>query len=203
MNTTSSEEPEEAPRAGVVRRGVPSARHAAAGALRLLRSRTRPLVAALLTMCALLAVLSVLGMVVGWWRMDVVLSGSMSPTMRPGDVVVAVQEPDSQVQVGQVLAFHPPNDPQIVVVHRVVQVIHRQGKVAIRTQGDSNNAPDQWTAWLQGSSAWRVTWVMPAVGYVAIDATYPWVRILALVVIVLVLMEEGLRRIWFHAARGA
>jgi predicted ribosomally synthesized peptide with SipW-like signal peptide len=104
----------------------------------------------------------------------------MAPTLRPGDVILAVSEPDSQVSAGQVLAFHPPYDPSIVVVHRIIQVVHHGNKVEIRTQGDDNNAPDQWTAVLEGTSAWRVSWVLPSAGYVAIWATYPWIHLLAL-----------------------
>jgi signal peptidase I len=53
-------------------------------------------------------VLAIVGTAVNWCRLDVVLSGSMAPTLRPGDVILAVSEPDSEVSVGQVLAFYPP-----------------------------------------------------------------------------------------------
>jgi signal peptidase len=153
-------------------------------------------VEALLLVCVGLAVLVILGTAFNWCRLDVVLSGSMEPALRPGDVILAVSEPDSQVSVGQVLAFHPPSDPNIVVVHRVVKVVHHGSKVEIRTQGDDNNAPDAWTAVLQGTSAWRVSWVLPSAGYVAIWATYPWIHLLALLVVIGIVVWEVLRRVW-------
>jgi signal peptidase len=161
-----------------------------------LRSRARVGVEALLLVCVGLAVLVILGTAFNWCRLDVVLSGSMEPALRPGDVILAVSEPDSQVSVGQVLAFHPPSDPNIVVVHRVVKVVHHGSKVEIRTQGDDNNAPDAWTAVLQGTSAWRVSWVLPSAGYVAIWATYPWIHLLALLVVIGIVVWEVLRRVW-------
>jgi signal peptidase len=116
--------------------------------------------------------------------------------MRPGDVFLALSEPDSQVSAGQVLAFHPPSQPNIVVVHRVIQVIHRGNQVEIRTQGDDNNAPDAWTAVLEGDSAWRVSWVLPSAGYVVIWTTCAWVRIVALTILVGIVVGEVLARVW-------
>jgi signal peptidase I len=161
-----------------------------------LRSRARVGVEALLLVCVGLAVLVILGTAFNWCRLDVVLSGSMEPALRPGDVILAVSEPDSQVSVGQVLAFHPPSDPNIVVVHRVVKVVDHGSKVEIQTQGDDNNAPDAWTAVLQGTSAWRVSWVLPSAGYVAIWATYPWIHLLALLLVIGIVVWEVLRRVW-------
>ena len=163
---------------------------------RYLRSRARVGADALLLVCVGLAALAIIGTAFNWCRLDVVLSGSMEPALRPGDVILAVSEPDSQVSVGQVLAFHPPSDPNIVVVHRVVKVVHHGSKVEIRTQGDDNNAPDAWTAVLQGTSAWRVSWVLPSAGYVAIWATYPWIHLLALLVVIGIVVWEVLRRVW-------
>jgi signal peptidase len=163
---------------------------------RYLRSRASRIAEGTLLVFAGIAVLAVLGMACNWWRLDIVLSGSMAPTLQPGAVIVAVAEPDSQVSAGQVLAFHPPSDSKIVVVHRVIQVIHHGNEVAIRTQGDDNNAADTWTAVLQGTSAWRVSWAMPGVGYVAIWATQVWLRILALLSLVGILAWVALAHIW-------
>jgi signal peptidase I len=161
-----------------------------------LRSRARVGIEALLLVCVGLAALVILGTAFNWCRLDVVLSGSMAPTLGPGDVILAVSEPDSQVSAGQVLAFHPPSDPNIVVVHRVIQVIRHDNQVEIRTQGDGNNAPDVWTAILQGTSAWRVSWVLPSAGYVAIWVTYPWIHLLALLLVIGIVVWEVLRRVW-------
>jgi signal peptidase len=161
-----------------------------------LRSRARVAGEGLLLVCLGLAVLAVVGTAFNWCRLDVVLSGSMAPTLRPGDVILAVSERDSQVSAGQVLAFHPPSDPNIVVVHRVIQVIRHDNKVEIRTQGDDNNAPDQWTAVLEGTSAWRVSWVLPSAGYVGIWVTYPWIHLLALLLVIGIVVWEVLRRVW-------
>jgi signal peptidase len=192
---------------GPVERGEPSG-HAPASSIVLtatswiaqgagfIRSRACRIGGALLLVCAGLAVLAVLGTAFNWCRVDVVLSGSMAPTMRPGDVILALSEPDSQVSAGQVLAFHPPAQPDIVVVHRVIQVVRHGNKVEIRTQGDDNNAPDAWTAVLLGNSAWRVSWVLPSAGYLVIWATYAWVRLVALTILVLLVVWEVLARVW-------
>jgi hypothetical protein len=78
----------------------------------------------------------------------------------------------------------------------VIQVIRHGDKVEIRTQGDDNNAPDAWTAVLLGNSAWRVSWVLPSAGYLVIWATYAWVRLVALTILVLLVVWEVLARVW-------
>jgi len=172
-----------------------------AAALRYVRTRARLVAEEALLVLAAISVLAVLGMACNWWRYDVVLSGSMAPAMPPGAVVLAQSEPDTQVTVGQVLAFHPPSDPNILVTHRVIKVIHVGGKVEIRTQGDANNAPDQWTAVLQGGTAWHVTYVVPGLGYLAIWATVAWVRIVALLTMIGILAGVALARIWREEPR--
>lgn len=107
----------------------------------------------------LMAVL-VFPQIVGASGSYVVLSGSMSPTIHAGDVVVArhvetaeieagdVAEETSAgsqtgVQSGDVIVFeresgaHPDR-----TTHRVVNVVHRDGGVFFRTKGDANENAD-------------------------------------------------------------
>ena len=196
MKAEVPREGDEAAENGPVRVAVSTATAPTRRGARHLGSRVHVAVEALVLVCLGLAVLVVVGTAFDWCQLDVVLSGSMAPTLRPGDVLLAVSEPDSQVSAGQVLAFHPPYDPSIVVVHRIIQVVHHGDKVEIRTQGDDNNTPDQWTAILEGKSAWKVSWVLPSAGFVAIWATYPWIHLLALLVVIGIVVWEALRRVW-------
>lgn len=72
----------------------------------------------------------------------VVVSGSMSPTIEAGDVVfVAATAPDA-VETGDVLAFDRVRGDDRRTVHRVVEVVDRDGQRYFRTQGDANEEPD-------------------------------------------------------------
>jgi signal peptidase I len=72
------------------------------------------------------------------WRAEAVLSGSMSPRVQPGDVVLVSAVPATEIKPGQVIAFRDPAMPR-VLVHRVVAVLPDGD---LRTKGDANAAPD-------------------------------------------------------------
>ena len=74
------------------------------------------------------------------------LSGSMSPVIRTGDLIVddpvtAVQA--QHLQVGQVVSFREAAGSTAVITHRIVAVRHGAGgQVSYVTKGDANNAAD-------------------------------------------------------------
>jgi signal peptidase len=74
------------------------------------------------------------------YRMYVVHTGSMTPTYRPGDIVVDRPNP-STYTAGEVITFRHSDLSSDVVTHRVVSV-NAQG---IHTKGDANATPDAWT----------------------------------------------------------
>jgi signal peptidase I len=116
-----------------------------------------------------LAVLGLLSVTVGprllHYRTATMLTASMAPRIRPGDVIIDTPLPLSDVRVGQVLTYHIPVDDHRVVSHRVIEVQRpRPGIVNIRTRGDANTADDPWTATLEGGAVWQVRAVVPKAG---------------------------------------
>jgi signal peptidase I len=116
------------------------------------------------------AVLAFLGLAVGphllGYRTMTMLTGSMAPGIDPGDVVVSTPLDIHDVEVGMVITYHIPIDDHRVVTHRVIDVEHGpDGQVAVRTQGDANNAPDPWTAVLRGDTAYQMVTVVPELGH--------------------------------------
>lgn len=74
----------------------------------------------------------------------VVLSGSMSPTIQAGDVVVSQSVDTNSVEQGDVIIFERPasdSNPDRTT-HRVVNVVHRDDGLYFRTKGDANEQPD-------------------------------------------------------------
>ena len=94
------------------------------------------------------------------------LSGSMSPQIRTGDLVVDVAEPAAAVRPGQVLSFKAPTAGHPVTTHRVISVERRDGKTLIRTRGDANPNADPWLARVDDDTVWRVRAVVPVLGAV-------------------------------------
>ncbi len=116
------------------------------------------------------AVLAFLGLAVGPhvfdYRTMTMLTGSMAPSIDPGDVVISTPLDVEDVTEGMVITYHIPIDDHRVVTHRVIDVQHSpDGQVTVHTQGDANNTPDPWTAVLRGDTAYQVQAVVPELGH--------------------------------------
>lgn len=71
-----------------------------------------------------------------------VLSGSMTPAIRTGDLVIDSPVTANQarhLRTGQIISFRQGRD---VFTHRIHRVEHIGGQIAYQTKGDANNAPD-------------------------------------------------------------
>jgi len=102
----------------------------------------------------------------GLYRPVTVLTGSMRPTFAPGDMIIVRPEPLRDIRVGQVISYQVPVGAHQVETHRVLKLLRGGAHPIVRTQGDANNAPDPWVARLNGSTAWRLSVVIPYGGYV-------------------------------------
>src|SRR4051794_590725 len=111
------------------------------------------------------AVLAVGPHVLGYRTMTM-LTGSMSPQIDPGDVVISTPLSVHDVTEGMVISYHIPIDDHRVVTHRVVSVEQGdEGTVTVQTKGDANTTVDPWKATLQGDTAYQVRAVIPEVGH--------------------------------------
>jgi len=72
-------------------------------------------------------------------RAAVVLSGSMEPTIRPGDVVVFAPTDARELDRGQVILFPDPSRPGRLLTHRIDAPLPDG---AYRTKGDANASAD-------------------------------------------------------------
>lgn len=84
------------------------------------------------------------------YQTSTMLTGSMSPLINPGDVVVSVPTPSSELKVGDIITYGIPVHDQRIETHRVIEITRNEnGTTAVRTKGDANNGADPWTATLQ------------------------------------------------------
>lgn len=73
----------------------------------------------------------------------VVLTDSMFPTIKSGDLIIVSTRDPKEVNVGDVIAFFDPQSANnSVVTHRVVEISTENGERCFITQGDANNSPD-------------------------------------------------------------
>lgn len=98
-----------------------------------------------------------------------VLTGSMEPALRPGDIVVVV--PQEVYRVGDVVTFQPEAGDPTLITHRIIAVTNSGYGATFTTQGDANGAPDDpiVPAQIMGRVAYRVPFVGHAVTFVQND----------------------------------
>jgi signal peptidase len=149
----------------------------------------------------LLIAVVIVGMVLGLWRFVVIDTGSMRPTLNPGDVAILTSEPTANLHRGQIVAFHPPGEPSLTVAHRAVSVEHTKHGVIFQTQGDANNARDQWRAHIVGNIVWHEAFRLPKFGYLAVWSQQRLVRFGLLAIIVILILSMQLGWIWRPTSR--
>jgi signal peptidase len=132
----------------------------------------------------------------GLYRPETVLSNSMKPYFGAGDLVIVTPEPVRDVRAGQVISIKIPTGDHHVQTHRVVQVVRGGAHPLIRTKGDANNARDDWTARLDGSTAWQVRLVVPKLGWLIVWLRDPLIRYFAVFLAPALFALLVLRRIW-------
>src|SRR3954449_5659443 len=133
----------------------------------LLAGTTRWFVRGLVVVAALAFAVLAVGPHVFGYRTMTMLTGSMSPQIDPGDVVLSTPLDVQDVTEGMVVSYHIPIDDHRVITHRVVSVEHgADGGVTVQTKGDANDAVDPWRATLQGDTAYQVRAVIPELGHV-------------------------------------
>lgn len=89
----------------------------------------------------------------------VVLSGSMAPELDPGDVVFVDAVDPLGLQVGDVVTYRAPHEPDVLVTHRVIEILTDGDRVRYRTQGDANEDPDPFVVhpeMVVGTHAWTL-----------------------------------------------
>lgn len=76
----------------------------------------------------------------------IVLTDSMYPEIKSGDIIICKDISPEDVKVGDVISFFDPEDKNgvAVVTHRVIEIItDDDGELYFRTKGDNNNANDK------------------------------------------------------------
>jgi len=106
-----------------------------------------------------------LPMVLGW-STHALISGSMSPQVRVGDVVVSAPVDTDTLEVGNVIVFEDPAHEGRVVSHRIKEITEDGSFV---TKGDANTSTDLMPVPAEnvlGAARLRVPWIgWPAVWF--------------------------------------
>jgi len=95
----------------------------------------------------------------------IVRSSSMEPAMRAGALAVMLPVDAEDVKVGDVIAFEPPWDPDVVVSHRVIGVRYN-GELSFDTKGDASEDSDPYYVPARNVHG-KMVFSIPYLGYAA------------------------------------
>jgi len=128
-------------------------------------------------------------------RSFTVRSGSMTPAIETGDVLVTEPISPLAAKVGDIVTFRDPEGSGKLFSHRVQSVRPAGDDVHFVTRGDANTATEHWNV-PAGGSVGKVVYRIPKIGYALVwTGTIP-ARIALIAIPALLLCCTGLARIW-------
>ena len=110
-----------------------------------------------------------------------ILTQSMYPTIKAGDVVVTYREPEDKYNTGDIITFISDTNGGITITHRVKEIYSINDAFSYRTQGDNNNTPDNEI--VPGSNVFgRVVLKIPKIGYIQqfLSSMMGWVVVIVI-----------------------
>jgi signal peptidase len=96
---------------------------------------------------------------------SVIVSGSMNPYMKVGDVAIVGKISAVSIEVGDVIEFR--RSDQTRVLHRVIAISEAGGMRVFETKGDANNDPDT-NLVAPENVVGRMVGLVPKIGWVSI-----------------------------------
>ena len=120
----------------------------------------------------------------------------MVPTLNVGDIILVSGIDPHQVTVGTIVIFHSPNNYDLPIVHRVIEIINEGGSIFFRTKGDHNPGPDGWRVPSQNLMGVYVA-KLPYVGILSLQLRGPLGITLIVLLVALIIVIE------YNESKGA
>ena len=74
----------------------------------------------------------------------IVLTDSMYPDIKSGDLIICKTIDAEEVEIGDVMSFYDPaSNGSAVVTHKVIDIINEDGSISFKTKGINNNTEDR------------------------------------------------------------
>lgn len=129
------------------------------------------------------------------YRLFTVLSGSMSPTLNPGSVVLTAPADVSRLRQGDIITFKVVGTG--LITHRIVMVKKECRRASFITRGDANKSVDE-NPVSPDQIVGRVIFSLPYLGYLSAFAQTKtgFLTLIVLPALLLILVE--LRNVWVY-----
>ena len=117
----------------------------------------------------------------------VIISGSMQPELKIGDIVVVKKITQEELKVGDIISFR---HGQSVITHRISRIIEEDGERKYITKGDFNNAEDSESVTYNNIEG-KVIRSVPQFGKIALMLQDKIVIIFLIIVLYIYLVYSG------------
>ncbi|WP_316245020.1 signal peptidase I SipW [Gracilibacillus massiliensis] len=128
-------------------------------------------------------------------QLKVVLSGSMEPTFQTGSIIAVDEYSDNTtLKNGDVITFV--NEDEVLVTHRIIDIVESGEHTLYETKGDNNNAADNELVQQENVVAVYTGFTIPLVGYAVDYIQTPIGSALLLIIPGLMLVGYGIVTVW-------
>ena len=124
-----------------------------------------------------------------------VVSGSMSPALEMGDLLIIQGVTPENIREGDIIMFTPPAEyGNASNIHRVTRIQKDNGTLLFKTKGDANDSEDPY--WIPDSRVHGLPiYRIPYMGYLILYPTIPIMITMAVIIIILAWPEKSKRRL--------
>jgi signal peptidase I len=122
----------------------------------------------------------------------VVLTGSMAPEINPGDVIIGKGVNAKNIRIGDIITYKISDE--MLITHRVIEVVDKQGRQAFKTKGDANNVDDN-NLITEEQLVGRYSFRIPYAGYVSNFARSTYGFVLLILVPIALLIYDQLKNV--------
>lgn len=147
---------------------------------------------AFIVVIAVLLIISVLP-ITGNIKFMIVQSGSMSPEIKTGSIVMT--KPFSEYKVGDIITFGTYSKTKAPTTHRIFDIKVNDGVPVYITKGDANNAPDQKEV-SEREIIGKILIDIPYLGYVVHAVRQPIGFIAVLIIPAAIIVGDEIRKIY-------
>jgi len=129
----------------------------------------------------------------GNYQILVVQSGSMSPAIKMGSMVIV--KPAESYAVNDVITFGEMGKDKTPITHRIHDIRVQEGESIYITKGDANDSPDQRE--ISGNKViGKVLFDISYLGYAVDTAKKPWGFVALIIIPALLIISDEIRKIW-------
>jgi signal peptidase len=136
--------------------------------------------------------------ITGNYKVKIVMSGSMEPTIPTGSVVVIV--PQKSYTIEDIITFGKDTKKEVPTTHRIVEMRAQEGKYVYKTKGDANKTADMKEV-PEDTVIGKLIFSIPLLGFVLDFAKKPIGFALIIVLPALAIIFDEAKKIWVEVKK--